>query len=136
MSSCVRNLLRVVDFLLLLPRVKPCDQPAPRTVLLGGNDGGGCRGARLDLGIVLLFQSFDALLQIAAGFDQILAGLIEFILVQFQLRLGKVELILNLVLLIRFGLCERGGEIICRLVGDRVELEGACVFYLDGEAVV
>lgn len=27
----------------------------------------------------------------------------------------------------------RGGEIICRLVRDRVELEGACVFYLEGE---
>lgn len=26
----------------------------------------------------------------------------------------------------------RGGEIICRLAGDRVELEGACVFYLEG----
>lgn len=28
----------------------------------------------------------------------------------------------------------RGGEIVCRLNGDRVELEGACVFYLEGEA--
>ena len=27
----------------------------------------------------------------------------------------------------------RGGEIICRLAGDRVELEGSCVFYLEGE---
>ena len=27
----------------------------------------------------------------------------------------------------------RGGEIICRLVADRVELEGSCVFYLQGE---
>lgn len=27
----------------------------------------------------------------------------------------------------------RGGEIRCRLIGDRVELEGACVFYLEGE---
>lgn len=26
----------------------------------------------------------------------------------------------------------RGGEVICRLIGDRVELEGACVFYLEG----
>jgi PhzF family phenazine biosynthesis protein len=30
----------------------------------------------------------------------------------------------------------RGGEIRCRLVGDRVELEGACVFYLEGEAEI
>ena len=30
----------------------------------------------------------------------------------------------------------RGGEIICRLAGDRVELEGACVFYLEGEVEV
>lgn len=27
----------------------------------------------------------------------------------------------------------RGGEMVCRLVGDRVEMEGACVFYLEGE---
>jgi PhzF family phenazine biosynthesis protein len=27
----------------------------------------------------------------------------------------------------------RGGEMMCRLLGDRVELEGACVFYLEGE---
>jgi PhzF family phenazine biosynthesis protein len=27
----------------------------------------------------------------------------------------------------------RGGEIACRLAGDRVELEGGCVFYLEGE---
>lgn len=30
----------------------------------------------------------------------------------------------------------RGGEIICRLVGDRIELEGACVFYLEGEVQI
>lgn len=30
----------------------------------------------------------------------------------------------------------RGGEIICRLVGDRVELEGTCVFYLEGEVEI
>ncbi|MER3547126.1 MAG: isomerase, partial [Rhodanobacteraceae bacterium] len=27
---------------------------------------------------------------------------------------------------------QRGGEILCRLAGDRVEMEGACVFYLEG----
>jgi PhzF family phenazine biosynthesis protein len=26
----------------------------------------------------------------------------------------------------------RGGEVICRVVGDRVELEGGCVFYMEG----
>jgi PhzF family phenazine biosynthesis protein len=30
----------------------------------------------------------------------------------------------------------RGGEIICRLVRDRVELEGNCVFYLEGEVEI
>ncbi|MGI2056415.1 PhzF family phenazine biosynthesis protein [Shewanella baltica] len=30
----------------------------------------------------------------------------------------------------------RGGEILCRLVGERVELEGACVFYLEGEVLI
>ncbi|AEG11728.1 phenazine biosynthesis protein PhzF family [Shewanella baltica OS183] len=31
---------------------------------------------------------------------------------------------------------KRGGEIQCRLIGDRVELEGACVFYLEGEVLI
>lgn len=31
---------------------------------------------------------------------------------------------------------KRGGEILCRLVGERVELEGACVFYLEGEVLI
>jgi predicted PhzF superfamily epimerase YddE/YHI9 len=30
----------------------------------------------------------------------------------------------------------RGGEVICRVKGDRVELEGACVFYLEGTAEI
>jgi PhzF family phenazine biosynthesis protein len=30
----------------------------------------------------------------------------------------------------------RGGEVDCRLAGDRVELEGACVFYLEGEVEI
>ena len=30
----------------------------------------------------------------------------------------------------------RGGEISCRLAGDRVELSGACVFYLEGQAEI
>jgi PhzF family phenazine biosynthesis protein len=30
----------------------------------------------------------------------------------------------------------RGGEVLCRLLGDRVELEGACVFYLEGRAEI
>ena len=31
-----------------------------------------------------------------------------------------------------FQASRRGGEIVCRLVEDRVELEGSCVFYLEG----
>jgi predicted PhzF superfamily epimerase YddE/YHI9 len=31
---------------------------------------------------------------------------------------------------------KRGGEMICRVKGDRVELEGACVFYMEGEATL
>lgn len=30
----------------------------------------------------------------------------------------------------------RGGEIICRISGDRVELEGSCVFYVEGHAEI
>lgn len=40
-------------------------------------------------------------------------------------RLGKTEFR-------AFQASRRGGEVICRLVGDRVELEGSCVFFLEG----
>jgi len=42
-------------------------------------------------------------------------------------RLGKIELR-------AFQASPRGGEIKCRLDGDRVELEGLCIFYLEGVA--
>jgi predicted PhzF superfamily epimerase YddE/YHI9 len=35
-----------------------------------------------------------------------------------------------------FQASQRGGEVVCRLVGDRVELEGGCVFYLEGEVEI
>jgi PhzF family phenazine biosynthesis protein len=35
-----------------------------------------------------------------------------------------------------FQASRRGGEVGCRLVGDRVEIEGSCVFYLEGEAEI
>jgi PhzF family phenazine biosynthesis protein len=44
-------------------------------------------------------------------------------------RLGKTEFR-------AFQASKRGGEVICRLVRDRVELEGSCVFYLEGEAEI
>jgi PhzF family phenazine biosynthesis protein len=42
-------------------------------------------------------------------------------------RLGKSEFR-------AFQASQRGGEIVCRVRGERVELEGSCVFYLEGEA--
>ena len=41
-------------------------------------------------------------------------------------RLDKIELR-------AFQASPRGGEVVCRLSGDRVELEGSCAFYLEGE---
>jgi PhzF family phenazine biosynthesis protein len=35
-----------------------------------------------------------------------------------------------------FQASQRGGEVVCRLVGDRVELEGTCVLYLVGEVEI
>jgi predicted PhzF superfamily epimerase YddE/YHI9 len=35
-----------------------------------------------------------------------------------------------------FQASRRGGEVLCRLAGDRVALEGACVFYLEGEVEI
>ena len=44
-------------------------------------------------------------------------------------RLGKTELR-------AYQASRRGGEITCRLAGGRVELEGSCVFYLEGEVEI
>jgi PhzF family phenazine biosynthesis protein len=44
-------------------------------------------------------------------------------------RLGKSELR-------AFQASARGGEMVCRVKGDRVELVGTCVFYMEGEADV
>jgi hypothetical protein len=35
-----------------------------------------------------------------------------------------------------FQASRRGGEVICRVSGDRVELQGGCVFYLEGEVEI
>ena len=35
-----------------------------------------------------------------------------------------------------FQASHRGGEIACRVVGDRVELEGPCAFYMEGEVEI
>jgi PhzF family phenazine biosynthesis protein len=44
-------------------------------------------------------------------------------------RLGKSELR-------AYQASARGGEIVCRAAGERVELEGVCVFYMEGEAEI
>jgi predicted PhzF superfamily epimerase YddE/YHI9 len=44
-------------------------------------------------------------------------------------RLGKAELK-------AYQASRRGGEVVCRVAGDRVELEGACIFYMEGWATV
>jgi PhzF family phenazine biosynthesis protein len=44
-------------------------------------------------------------------------------------RLGKTELR-------AYQASARGGELLCRMRGERVELEGACAFYMEGEAEV
>jgi predicted PhzF superfamily epimerase YddE/YHI9 len=43
---------------------------------------------------------------------------------------------LNKTVFRAFQASRRGGEIGCRLIGDRVELEGCCVFYLEGHAEI
>jgi hypothetical protein len=35
-----------------------------------------------------------------------------------------------------FQASQRGGEVICRLTASGVELEGSCVFYLEGEVEI
>lgn len=44
-------------------------------------------------------------------------------------RLGKSQLR-------AYQASKRGGELTCRVIGERVQLEGQCVFYLEGEAEI
>ncbi|HEY6460828.1 MAG TPA: PhzF family phenazine biosynthesis protein [Polyangiaceae bacterium] len=44
-------------------------------------------------------------------------------------RLGKSEIR-------AYQASARGGEVVCRVKGDRVELEGRCAFYMEGEAEI
>jgi len=44
-------------------------------------------------------------------------------------RLGKTDFT-------AFQASPRGGKVLCRLRGDRTELEGECVFYLEGEVEI
>jgi PhzF family phenazine biosynthesis protein len=44
-------------------------------------------------------------------------------------RLGKTELL-------AYQASPRGGEMTCRVAGERIELEGQCVFYLEGEVEI
>ncbi len=79
---------------------------------------------------MLLHHRFDLLARIAAGLDQILVGLIQFVLVQLQLRLREVQLVLNLVFLIGLGLRKRASELIdALLVGaeQSLGLGNACL---------
>jgi PhzF family phenazine biosynthesis protein len=47
----------------------------------------------------------------------------------WQKQLGKNEFLASQA-------SRRGGEVFCRLVKDRVELKGECVFYMEGEAEI
>jgi predicted PhzF superfamily epimerase YddE/YHI9 len=44
-------------------------------------------------------------------------------------RLGKTAFL-------AYQASRRGGEVVCRLVGERVELQGSCIFYLEGEVTI
>ena len=44
-------------------------------------------------------------------------------------RLGRKELR-------AYQASKRGGELLCRLEGERIDIEGACVFYLEGTAEI
>jgi predicted PhzF superfamily epimerase YddE/YHI9 len=57
--------------------------------------------------------------------DPVTGGAHTMLIPYWATKLGKTELL-------AFQASRRGGEIQCRLVGNRVMLEGSCVFYLEG----
>ena len=72
-------------------------------------------------GFVLLLHHLDALVEVPAGLQQILARLLHLVLLELHLRLGELEAVLDGGLLGIRGLLERGGEAL-HLLGVRLEL--------------
>jgi len=70
---------------------------------------GGRRGIAFR-GVVLLLHHLDALMQVAAGLQQIVVRFLYFVLRKFQLRLGQLEPVLEGSLVGIRSLGERGGE--------------------------
>lgn len=94
--------------------------------------------ARLDRGGVLVTAAGDEGFDIVSRYfapakgipeDPVTGGAHCMLTPFWCARLGKHELR-------AYQASARGGEIVCRLNGDRVELEGACAFYLKGEIEV
>ena len=71
---------------------------------------------RFGLCVMLLHHRLDLLPRIAARLDQVLVGLVQFVLIQFQLRLRQVQAVLNFVFLISLGLRERSCEFVHTLL--------------------
>src|SRR6266481_967501 len=61
-------------------------------------------------GFVLFDHRLDSALRISAGTDQILFGIVGFVLIQFLLGFGDIQLIVQGILLVRAGLFIGGGE--------------------------
>ena len=94
--------------------------------------------ARLDRGGVIVIASGDGVYDFVSRYfapakgipeDPVTGGAHTMLAPYWAQQLGKT-------VFRAFQASRRGGEIICRLARGRIEMEGACVFYLEGEVEI
>src|SRR5580704_663061 len=83
-----------------------------QSALLRGSCSGGQRGFRRFGGaLVVFYDGLNAILRVTSGADQVLLGVVNFVLIEFLLRVGNIELVVERVFFVAGGLGVRGGEL-------------------------
>ena len=97
---------------LFLVQGPPLRGAMDQSALLHGSCSGGQRSfGRFGGGLVVSYDGLNAVLRVASGADQILLGVVHFVLVEFLLRVGNIELVVEGVFLVAGGFGVRGGEL-------------------------
>ena len=75
-----------------------------QSALLHGSCSGGQRGfRRFGRGLVLFYDGLNAILRVASGADQVLLGVVNFVLIELLLRVSNIELVVEGVLFVAGG---------------------------------
>src|SRR5579872_4802556 len=92
------------------PLTELADEAAHAAGCLRSDGRARCRGGARLRGSVLLHHHLDALMLITASLQKILVRLVDLVLVQFELRGGEIELVLQAAFLRICGLSNSRGQ--------------------------